>query len=228
MISPPAAIEPKLRELLRVFLQMNASINLSAMRTEESCWVGNILDSLALLEILPAVAPAHPKSCLIDVGTGGGFPLLPLAIALPEWRCVGVDAVAKKIRAVETMTGALSLLNVAVRSGRTEDLGRDRTYRDRFDVVTARAVAPLRILLEYCAPFARQGGYIVLWKSLNIDQELQSSKHAQEVLCCPWRSSHRYTLPGNAGERCLLVFRKEGSTPAGYPRPVGIAKKKPL
>lgn len=220
-------LEAKLKELLRVFLAENAMINLSALRTEEKCWIGNILDSLPLLDILQTIK-VSPKPGLLDVGTGGGFPLLPLAIALPQWHCVGVDAVAKKIRAVEDMVRQLKLENVRLHAGRTEDLGRDRQFRDRYDMVTARAVAPMRVLLEYCAPFAKPGGWIALWKSLHAEAEIAESREAQKILNCTLVSTHRYGLPGDFGERCILLFRKEGTTPAGYPRPVGIAKKKPL
>lgn len=221
-------LEAKLRELLRVFLAENEQINLSALRTEEKCWIGNILDSLPLLDVLPQIPNLAPRPSLLDVGTGGGFPLLPLAIAMPEWQCIGIDAVAKKIRAVEEMSAALRLNNVRLRAGRTEDLGRDRQYRDRNDIVTARAVAPLNVLLEYCAPFAKPGGFIALWKSLHIENELDESRGAQKTLNCVLERTHRYTLPGDFGERCILLFRKNGTTPTGYPRPVGIAKKKPL
>ena len=222
------ALEARLRELVRVFLEENAKINLSALRNEENCWIGNVLDSLALLDVLPKEPPSAPHPCLLDVGTGGGFPLLPLAIALPQWTCIGVDAVAKKIRAVEGIVARLHLRNVRLAAGRTEDLGRDRQYRDRNEVVTARAVAPLRVLLEYCAPFACPGGLIALWKSLRVESELADSKHAQQILKCSLEGTHRYTLPGDFGQRHLLLFRKHGTTPGGYPRPVGIAKKKPL
>lgn len=221
-------LEQRLRELLRVFLEENAKINLSALRTEEACWIGNILDSLAFLEISAKLAASRTQLSLLDIGTGGGFPLLPLAMALPEWRLTGADAVGKKIRAVETMAKTLGLPNVRVVAGRTEELGRMPEHREQYDIVTARAVAELSVLLEYCAPFAKIGGHVVLWKSTHIEEELAKSVRAQEFLHCPLTMTHRYTLPGDFGERQLLVFTKKAAVGKEFPRPVGMAKKKPL
>lgn len=219
------ALESRLQDLLRVFLEENGKLNLSALRTEETCWIGNILDSLAFLDAgidLPA------GSALLDLGTGGGFPLLPLAIARPDIHCTGLDAVGKKIRAVERIAAALTLKNARTVGGRSEERARETAHRERYDVVTSRAVAPLSILLEYASPFARTGGLIVLWKSLHIEEELAASTNAQRILRCPLERAHRYALPGDWGERQLLLFRKTGATPKEYPRTVGMAKKMPL
>lgn len=219
------ALESRLKELLAVFLEENQKLNLSAFRMEESCWIGNILDSLAFLDTGIDVTAG---SRLLDVGTGGGFPLLPLAIARPDIQCAGLDAVAKKIRAVERIIERLGLKNVRTIVGRSEDSAHNPEHRDWYAIVTSRAVAPLPILLEYTTPFARTGGSIVLWKSLRIEEELTASKRAREVLHCTLEKTYRYTLPHDFGERQLLIFRKTAETPAEYPRGVGMAKKTPL
>ena len=217
-----------LKRLLDVFLQENAKLNLTALRTPEACWIGNILDSLALLDIPESSKLEAESSKLIDIGTGGGFPLLPLAIARPDWQCTGVDSIGKKIKADGNIVHTLSLKNVQLKAERSEILGRDTHYREMFDLVTSRAVAPLNILLELCAPFAKVGGYVVLWKSLHIEEELAASAACQKTIHCSMVNAHRYTLPEDFGERQLLIFKKESPISGLYPRAVGEAKRAPL
>ncbi len=210
--------------LLQAFLEENAKLNLSALRTPEACRIGNIEDSLALLHSAERHKMQDTRCKLIDIGTGGGFPLLPLAIARPDWHCTGVDSIKKKVDAVNRIVKKLDIKNVSVIAERSEILGRKREYREQYDVVTSRAVAPLNILLEYCAPFARVGGCIVLWKSMHIDEELRESAAAQKILHCQPLPAYRYSLDGDFGQRQLLIFRKTAPVPPQYPRVVGEAK----
>lgn len=225
-ISPET--EQRLRELLTVFMEENAKLNLSAFRTEEDCWVGNILDSLAFLEMFPKRIPANRTPRITEIGTGGGFPLLPIAIALPEAHCTGMDATRKKIAAVERMVKRMGLRNVTLVCGRAEELGWGPAHREQYDIVLARGIADLSTLLELASPFARTGGHLVLWKSMDIEEELRNSKRAQEELSCMLEHQYRYALPGKWGERQLLIFKKTSSTSARYPRGTGISSKRPL
>ena len=217
-------LEERLRQLVHLFLAENARVNLSAFRTEETCWIGNVLDALAAQEVLRVPAQAR----FLDLGTGGGFPLLPLAVALQAVSFTGMDATGKKIDAVRRIAASMGLENVVVICGRAEALGRDPRLHERFDVVLARAVAEVNVLLEYCSPFVKQGGTIVLWKSMDIDGEMKDSAHAQKELRCAFRQSIVYDLPGDFGKRQLLIFEKTGRVSGNYPRGVGVAKKKPL
>jgi len=165
---------------------------------------------------------------LLDIGTGGGFPLLPLALSLPHVRCVGLDATAKKLDAVQRIVDMLGMTNVELLTGRTESLAHRGDLRASFDVVTARAVAPLAVLLEYGAPFLRVGGLLACWKSVTFADELASSAVAQKELRCPYVGTFTYTLPETWGDRAILFFRKNGETPADYPRRTGVPKQKPL
>lgn len=225
-------IERRLRELLAVFLAENDRLNLSALRTPERCWTGNILDSLAFLDAIPQLcqpATSNQKPVtILDVGTGGGFPLLPVAVCLQGADFTGFDAIAKKVRAVERMAHALHLANVRTVAGRVEEAGHSPLHRAQYDIVLSRAVATLPVLLEYTAAFARENGHIVLWKSMHIEEELALGTQAQKILRCTFERSHRYALPDPFGERQLLIFRKTGATPEAYPRPVGVAKRKPI
>lgn len=222
MITPET--EKKLRDMQTIFLAENEHINLTALRTEEACWIGNVLDSLAALDVLKT----EKGSTLMDVGTGGGFPLLPLAIALPEASLTGIDSINKKLEAIKRVAAATNLTNVRLIHERAEVLGHDKRHREHYDFVTARAVAPLNILLEYCSCFARPGGTIILWKSLHIDQELKESEKARHEFRCELTKQHRYALPDDFGERQLLIFRKTAPLPKLYPREVGMPKKEPI
>lgn len=223
-----AHVEKQLHELVGLFLAENATVNLSAFRTEEACWMGNITDSLAALEKLKSLAASRSSLAALDLGTGGGFPLLPLALSLPEVHFTGLDATRKKIDAVKRIANVMELKNVELIAGRAETLGHDRKYREQFDVVTARAVAEISVLLEYCSPFVKPGGHVVLWKSMDITGELKESERAQKELKCEFRSSHVYELPGDFGKRQLLIFEKTEKSSGKYPRAIGVAKKKPI
>ncbi len=222
------ADEKRLRELVHVFLLENKKLNLSAFRTEEHCWTGNVLDSVALLEACRAVHSAKKPGCLIDIGTGGGFPLLPLAITWPETRCIGIDSTTKKIDAVRRIASALDLKNVTLLSGRLEELAHSGDYRETADMVTARAVAPLPVLLEYAVPFLKVGGVCAFWKSSRIAEELSSSASAQKILSAPLLGEFDYELPEGFGKRIILFFKKTAATKVDYPRKTGIPKSKPL
>lgn len=211
-----------------VFLEENKKLNLSALRTPELCWTGNVLDSLAFLKLLPQFSTPHSPLSILDMGTGGGFPLLPLALCLPEVRFAGLDATRKKIDAVSRIEQALGIVNAELLCGRAETLGHDPSLRETFDVVLSRAVAPVNVLLEYCAPFARPGGAIVLWKSLRVDAELQESLLARAELSCHLARSREYDLGGTWGRRQMLVFEKASALPDKYPRGVGVPGKDPL
>lgn len=224
----PPEHDEKLRLLMRTFLAENANINLSALRTEEACWYGNILDSLAFQELNCAEGMQKPGATLLDIGTGGGFPLLPLAVIYPQAQCSGLDSIGKKIAAISRIAKDTGIKNFIGIADRAEVLGQKKKYRELYDFVTSRAVAPLNVLLEYCAGFVKQGGYIVLWKSLHIDDELKASEEAQRALRCQLVTSHTYALPSDFGSRQLLVFRKTGPLDRKYPREVGMAKREPL
>jgi len=224
--------EQAMDQLLTVFLEENTKLNLSALRTKEACSIGNIDDSLAFLAIVPTLlgdthASGSPLS-LIDIGTGGGFPLLPLAIALPHWQLHGLDSTAKKIAAIERIAEAMGIRTIQLHTGRAETAGHEQNMREQFDVVTARAVAKIPELLEYCSAFVKPGGHIVLWKSIPIDKEITSATRAQRILHCRPIHVHSYELAGDFGRRQLLIFQKEGRLAARYPRTIGEPKKDPL
>jgi len=168
----------------------------------------------------------NPK--ILDLGTGGGFPLLPLAICLPQCSFVGMDSVQKKVAAVQRIIDAVKIPNVSLVCGRSEELARQSDHREQYDVVLVRALAELNVLLELAAPFVKVGGHILCWKSLKIEQELKDSLLARSELSCQMEKPYEYDLDGNWGRRQILVFRKRAKTNAKYPREVGEPKKNPI
>lgn len=221
---PPS--DARIDALVTAFLAENEKINLSALRTPEACKIGNVLDSLAFLEILGKIG-GEPKT-ILDLGTGGGFPLLPLAMALPKTRLTGMDSTGKKIDAIARIAGALGLSNIAFSKARAEDAGRDKAHREKYDVVTARALAPLPTLAELVSPFLKVGGYAVLWKSMHVTEELAEAENALDLCKLDLVFTHTYALPGDFGERQLLVFDKIMPLPKAYPRENGMPGKMPL
>lgn len=217
--------QDRLRQLLQVFLEENQKLNLSAFRDEESIWIGNISDSVVAMDL---ELFQRENQTILDIGTGGGFPLLPLSICQPKCHFVGLDSTQKKIDAIERMRQALNLQNMSLLCGRTEELGRSQDHREHYDIVTARALAPLPVLLEYAAPFTKVGGHIVAWKSMQMDQELQDSLLARAELSCHLIDKYEYELPDKWGKRQLLTFEKTSKTSGKYPREIGTPKKNPL
>ncbi len=222
------ALKQRLEMFTELFLVENSHINLSALRTDEQCWIGNVLDSIALLDILDSLFVVKRERFILDIGTGGGFPLFPLAIARPDIQFVGIDATRKKIDALERMKSKMNLTNIRLVVGRTEELAHHPELRERFDIVTARAVAPLSTLLEYSVPFTAIDGKCVFWKSLHIADEQRESVTAMKALHASLRTTHEYELPGGFGRRQLLIYEKNARTEERYPREVGVPKKEPL
>lgn len=228
---PTPEEQQRLDRLTEIFLEKNSQINLSAFRTPEHVRIGNVMDSVAVLESMEQILGRNwreQKLMVLDLGTGGGFPLLPLGITMPNARLVGLDAVKKKVDAVRSMAAELQLDNVEIVCARAEELARHIDVRAKFDIVTARAVAPLNILLEYCIPFLKVGGVAIFWKSVHIAEELRASLSASKTLRSKLTGNFTYKLPGDWGERTILVFKKLEPTPDSYPRRNGLPKIKPL
>lgn len=204
-------------------LRINESINLTAIRDRDEFWLKHIWDSIHPLSDMEEI-----PSPVLDLGTGGGFPLIPLAVTFPETRFVGIDSVNKKLNVIRDTAAALHIDNVELIHGRAEDLARDPKLREHFGLVVSRAVAELRILLEYVVPFVRVGGWIYAYKSVEVEQEILLAKKASDVLGVELMRQIDYSLPGESQTRSLLMFQKKRPTDKRYPRKAGIPKKSPL
>jgi 16S rRNA (guanine527-N7)-methyltransferase len=165
---------------------------------------------------------------LADIGTGAGFPGVPLKIVWPHIRLMLSDSIGKKTTFLKEVIRLLGLTDVEVLTARAEEIGQDKAHRQRYDAVTARAVASLPVLCEYCLPLTKPGGLMLAPKKGDIAQELREAQVASRVLGGDAPHLYPFTLPGEEEERYVVALRKIKPTPPGYPRRVGLAKSNPL
>ncbi len=202
-------------------IEVNRTTNLTRITALEDFLYRHLLDSLTVAPLLPANAR------LADIGSGAGFPAIPLAIARPDLQVTAVESVGKKCAFMEEAAQQLQLSGFTVRNQRSETLGQDPQTRARFDVVTARAVSALPVLLELCLPLLKTGGLFLAMKGLSYEAELDAAQNALKVLGGKLQQVKTYEHPALSGAR-LLVFEKVKATPSQYPRPIGIPAKSPL
>lgn len=206
--------------------EWNQKINLTAITEYKEVVEKHFIDS-ALLMRCEKFRERKGKRVL-DVGTGAGFPGMVLAILCPETSFVLIDSLRKRVDFLELVIETLQLENVQVFHGRAEDFGRNEDFRNRFDFVVSRAVAELPLLLEYCIPFVRAGGYFVSYKGRRYDEEIESAENAFEKLSCHLEAREQFSLSEEQSERFLLFIENEGNTDNKYPRKAGKPKKNPL
>ena len=212
----------KLEQLADIILEWNEKINVTAIRDRGEFMKKNIEDSLAVRR-LPEFSAAER---ILDLGTGGGFPGLPLAAVCPDKQFFLLDSVAKKLKVVSIAADELGLENVDVLNMRAEDLARWPAYRESFDLVVSRAVANMSTLSEYCLPFVKKGGYFVAYKTLDAMAEIEEAAEAIKQLGGgPVRIED-----GGCGDdgHIFAVVEKTGITPRKYPRKAGLPAKQPL
>jgi 16S rRNA (guanine527-N7)-methyltransferase len=205
-------------------LGWNTRFNLTAIRDPEEVHTKHFLDSLTCLLAMRET----PLGRLIDVGTGAGFPGIPLKIMLPKTQLTLVESVGKKAEFCRHVVKILDLEGVEVVQVRAEVIGQDPDHRERYDWAVARAVAILPVLAEYLLPLVRVGGSMLAMKGESGPAEAHSAEHALKVLGGHLRQLLPVTLPGVAEERYLVVIDKVAATPMAYPRKVGIPAKRPL
>lgn len=201
----------------------SAQMNLTALQAERDVVLKHFADSLGCLR----AGDWASIQTLLDLGTGAGFPALPLAIALPRLKVTALDATAKKVAYVERTARELGL-EVTGLTGRAEEVGRSPAARSRYDGVVTRAVASLPVLLELGLPLLREGGQLLAQKGQLSAEERAAGLRAAELLGAVLETEDHTPLPISGDPRCLLVFRKVQPTPENYPRRTGIPNKRPL
>jgi 16S rRNA (guanine527-N7)-methyltransferase len=202
----------------------NEKINLTAITEREQVYIKHFYDSLSLSFYIPLAK----TSTIADIGSGAGFPGIPLKICYPHLQLTIVDSLNKRIVFLKQLVEKLGLTGVHCVHGRAEDVARDKSYRDVFDLVTARAVARLAVLNEFCLPFVRTGGIFAAMKGSGADEELQEASYSLQQLHGKIDRIERFELPLEASGRQIIIIEKTGTTPAKYPRKAGTPLKDPL
>ncbi|MEI7510757.1 MAG: 16S rRNA (guanine(527)-N(7))-methyltransferase RsmG [Candidatus Peregrinibacteria bacterium] len=208
------------QEFWKLFSEKNAQVNLSAIRDEQGFWEKHIYDSLLGA---PIIAEKAPKN-IIDMGSGGGFPAIPLAILFPDILFTPVDSVQKKGKAIQDFANALGLTNVVVRCGRAEDLGREKQMREKYDMILARAFAKFSPLLEMTLPFLRQKGTLLAYRGPDNDAHDEALIDYFGGFCT---QKHQGVLPSGEAREIWEIIKVE-PTSSQFPRKVGIPKLEPI
>ena len=214
----------KLKDYLDLILTWNKKFNLTAITTPDEIIIKHFIDSLTCFEILPLTG----EFSMVDIGTGAGFPGIPLKLINPDISLTLVESIGKKANFCKTVVEKLGLANVFIINLRAEEVGKDTKYRELYKYAVARAVAPLPVLVEYLLPLVKVGGSAIAMKGSNIDSECASAKNAAKILGGEIRKPIFCSLPGNLGNRSLIEVLKTSKTPTQYPRRPGSASKKPL
>ncbi|MDD7403080.1 MAG: 16S rRNA (guanine(527)-N(7))-methyltransferase RsmG [Butyribacter sp.] len=206
-----------------LLLETNKSMNLTAITEMHEVVLKHFIDSISVSKFIDL---SHCK--VVDVGTGAGFPGIPLAILYPETEFVLMDSLNKRLNFINMVTEKCRLNNVTTVHGRAEDLGQNQEYREKFDICVSRAVASLPVLLELCTPFVKVNGKFVSYKSESLQLELEKSKNALSVLHCNLEKEYSYSIPDSDFFRVLAVFQKSKKLEKRYPRQAGKPKRNPL
>ena len=207
---------------MELLLEWNEKINLTAITDKKEIILKHFVDSLTILKYI------KENENVLDIGTGAGFPGVPLAILKNQNNFTLVDSLNKRINFLSNVIEKLNLNNVNAIHSRAEDLGHNKEYREQFDLVTSRAVANLTVLVEYLLPFVKVGGYCVCMKGPNIEDEVNDSNFAIEILGGRIEKIDSIILPDSDFERNIILIKKIGNIPNRFPRKAGMPIKSPL
>ncbi|WP_128895598.1 16S rRNA (guanine(527)-N(7))-methyltransferase RsmG [Longirhabdus pacifica] len=205
-------------------IEWNQKINLTGIVEKEEVFIKHFYDSIAPAFYLPM----NNIQSIIDIGAGAGFPSIPLKIVFPHLHITIVDALKKRITFLEHLVDALHIQDVSCLHGRAEDVGQQTEHREHYDLATARAVAKLNVLNEFCLPFVKVGGCFVALKANIEDEEHKYAASSAVKLGGSLTSTHEFTLPIEEAKRQIIVVNKKAKTPKKYPRKAGTPLKKPL
>lgn len=210
-----------LYKYMLLMLEWNKNVNLTAITEEKEIIYKHFIDSLSVNKYLTN------KEKIMDIGTGAGFPGIPLKIFNEDLNFILVDSLNKRINFLEEVKNELNLNKLELVHARAEELGKNKNYRENMDIVVSRAVARLRILAEYMLPFVKKNGICICMKGPNIEEEIEESKKSLEILGGKIDKIEHIILPGDL-ERNIILIRKIKETPSRYPRKAGTPVKQPL
>ena len=220
-LTPPDGAAARLAEYGRLLLEQNQVMNLTAITEPDQVADLHFLDSAALLTLTD-----FKGKSVVDVGTGAGFPGMPLKILEPTIRMTLLDSLGKRITFLQEVCDNLKLTDVACVHARAEEFAAE--HRGQFDFATSRAVANLSVLCELCLPLVKTGGYFLAMKSVDSDAELKDAERAIRTLCGRVERSADYRIPGTEVIHRVIFIKKEAETPKKYPRAFAKIKKNPL
>lgn len=223
-IVPTQTQVEQLNEFHRLLCEWNSFMNLTGITEYDEVVIKHYVDSLAV----NCVYQFKESDSVVDIGTGAGFPGLPLKIIYPETSFTLIDSLNKRINFLNEVIKTNNLTKIETLHGRAEDYAKDKKYRETFDVCVSRAVANLSTLSEYCLPYVKIGGVFISYKAGNIEEELTNSKNAIKILGGEIVEVKNFTLPDTDIERTFVVIQKKYATKMKYPRKAGQPSKEPL
>ena len=219
--------EKQIQQFVRYYellVEWNSFMNLTAITEYEEVMEKHFVDSLAAVK----VCDFHQVKSLIDIGTGAGFPGIPLKIAFPHLEVVLLDSLNKRTKFLNEVINQLGLENIRTIHGRAEDYAKQKEYREQFDVCVSRAVANLSTLSEYCIPYVKNTGEFISYKSGKIEEEVEQARNAVFILGGKISKIEKFCLADTDMERSFVIIKKEKKSPEKYPRKAGMPSKEPL
>lgn len=214
--------EEQFYNYMKLLLEWNEKINLTAITEQNDIILKHFIDSITINKYI------EQSNSIIDIGTGAGFPGIPLKIMNQNKKITLVDSLNKRINFLNEVCKEISLENIQCIHARAEELASDLEYRENYETVVSRAVARLNVLIEYMLPFVKKGGLCICMKGPNIDGELEEAKNAIKVLGGKFKSVESFFLPDSDIERNVIIIEKVAETPKKYPRKAGLPSKQPI
>lgn len=212
----------KFYNYMNLLIEWNKKINLTAIIEPKDIILKHFIDSLTIVKYI------KKGETIIDVGTGAGFPGIPLKIVRDDLKITLADSLNKRINFLNEVINKLDLKNIETIHTRAEELGKNKKYREKFDIATSRAVANMSTLSEYLIPFIKVEGKCICMKSSDIDTELENAKNAINILGCKIESKDKFNLPNSDLGRSVIILKKVKNTPSKFPRKAGTPAKEPI